>query len=501
MAFPTQPPLTLSQLPSGFGVTVQTYGPGTTSIPVPANTLAVILELWGAGGGGAAGYIDFFDFSTGPGAGGGSGACVGHLLTSSIPSSFTCSIGSGGTGGQDSNASGSAGNNTTISSLSLTAGGGGGGIGGGPTGGGSGGTGGGASGGNLFNRAGTPGNLFTFGGTALLSSIAHYGLTSAGAGGDGGADPSFPGSNGSGGQIRATFFGLGANTLRAYKPGDGQVANHANNQNPSDPNLVTLLQFLGASRSFATNFNFVQLSNQILSVDPFTGESIIGRSKGFQSSVGGSVTFSNIGKGVFVSDQANMVSLEQSKVYVGFDPDPPDSAFSNNQVFLTVTGDQTGTWWNEIGLENGKRLKRLASVVGVGSYDSGTNQTTWTWDSAHDIGFFDTEGSFTQSFRGPLIIDPDPRPSLAIDPSFDFVWSQAQGGYPFTRTYRAITANTGFSWSTTHPNANITSGQSTDTVQITYSGDGSGGVTVTTTSPSETASITVTTFTNINPFL
>lgn len=484
MAFPTQPPLTLSQLPSGFGVTVEVFDtPGSGNISVPPNTLAVILELWGGGGGGGGMLLTFPD--PGVGGSGGSGGCVGHALFSDIPSTISYTIGGGGVGGGiDEN--GGSGGDTTVASLGLTAG-------GGLTS-----SGGAASGGNLFNRTG---NFFI---VPLPTSIAHYGETSAGAGGAGGFE-FVPGEFGSGqpgepGQIRAIFFGLGPNTLRAYKPGDGQVANHENNQNPGDPNLVTLLQFFGASRSFVTpitvevdTFGFgPDLGGQTNRQKGYTAISA-----GFFSVPFGSISFTDVGKGVFVSNQATMLQILESGVLSGVnDPFASDSNFETVVSFV-VDGNHTGTWWNEIGLENGKRFKRLDAMVETGSYDSNNDRTTWVWPT--DTGFH----LFTQTSTGSgvLVIDPDPRPSLAIDPSFDFVWSQAQGGYPFTRTYRAITTNSGFSWGTTHPNASITSGQGTDTVQITYSGDGSGTITVTTTSPSETASINVTTFTNINLFL
>lgn len=488
MAFPTQPPLTLSQLPSGFGVTVQTYEPGTTSIPVPANTLAVILELWGGGQGGAGFGMPI---ASEGGIGGGSSGFVAHaLFGGSVPtSSIACVIGTGGAGGS-SGQNGNNGESTTIQTLGLTAGG------GQPT------TGGTATGGNLINLPGSAGGLsgFEVGAAGQPTPISHYGDTSAGAGGDGGGTFGGAGQPGEPGQIRAIFFGLGPNTLRAYKPGDGQVANHENNQNPVDPNLVTLLQFLGASRSFVTPIT-VEVDTVGFGPD-FGGQT--DRQKGytaipagFFSVPFGSISFTDVGKGVFVSNQATMLQILESGVFSGVnDPSASDSNFETVVSFV-VDGNHTGTWWNEIGLENGKRFKRLDAMVETGSYNSNNDRTTWLWPA--DTGFH----LFTQTSTGSgvLVIDPDPRPSLAIDPSFDFVWSQAQGGYPFTRTYRAITTNSGFSWSTTHPNASITSGQSTDTVQITYSGDGSGTITVTTTSPSENASINVSTFTNINPFL
>jgi len=121
----TTNPLRLSEIIAEHACAREIYTSGSASVTAPAGVDFCIIKLWGAGGGGG-GYYDE-GFQAGGGGGGGAFIYKQIAVTAGV-TSFTYSIGAGGTAGIGSGASGGNGANSTITGgTTLTAGGGGGG--------------------------------------------------------------------------------------------------------------------------------------------------------------------------------------------------------------------------------------------------------------------------------------------------------------------------------------------------------------------------------------
>lgn len=164
--------------------TVAVYStPGTYSVPRPSGSMTVFLCV-GAGGGGGSGHAHVSGARGGGGGGAGGGVSIAEYRTSDLPTTFSVTVGQGGTGGLGvlANNNGNAGTAGTASTVTVSsvnyafAAGGAGGAGGT----GSGGTGGaaGTAGDSLF-----PGGA---GGTGGQTSVAPAVSNSTGAPGGGG---------------------------------------------------------------------------------------------------------------------------------------------------------------------------------------------------------------------------------------------------------------------------------------------------------------------------
>lgn len=219
---------------------VQTFTSSGTWTKPSSGTITIV-EAWGAGGGGGA------RAATSGGGGGGGGAYTRTiLLTSTLGSTETVTIGAGGAGGAMNGNPGVVGGDTTFGSHVTAYGGGGGGTGGGGGGGGTtsagataagsnGGAGGGYYGGaaGVGGAGGAPGTGFDGGGasgeTASASASSYYGGGGGGGGnfsGATGGSSVWGGGGGAGarsGVVGSSVYGGagGANDTAGTAPGGG----------------------------------------------------------------------------------------------------------------------------------------------------------------------------------------------------------------------------------------------------------------------------------------
>jgi hypothetical protein len=190
--------------PTGVQVTQDFVSSGTQTYITPTDALYLRVRMVGGGGGGGG----FANTGSTGGCGGGGGAYVEHIVVGPLASTYTYSLGAGGTAGAAANTgTAGSGGNTLFSGGSLVAGGGAGG-GNGPNSGtsfavpGNGGT---ATGGNVTNNSGGAGYYGGFG----VNTNNFFG-------GNGGG--SFYGSGGHGG---APNVGANASAGEAYGSGGG----------------------------------------------------------------------------------------------------------------------------------------------------------------------------------------------------------------------------------------------------------------------------------------
>lgn len=107
---------------SPFGTNIVVLDtPGTSNWPVPSGVTTVVVEMWGAGGGGA-----FPTASGNPGSGGGSGAYVKHVQSVVPGDSISYTVGAGGVQGDATPTAATAGGDTVFGT--ITSGGGGAGL-------------------------------------------------------------------------------------------------------------------------------------------------------------------------------------------------------------------------------------------------------------------------------------------------------------------------------------------------------------------------------------
>ena len=103
------------------GITGATQINSNGSFVVPNNVSRLTAELWGAGGGGAAGQPGLASDPSQPSGGGGGGTLLVTIELDVVPGdTLTCQVGAGGNGGTALNANGSPGGNTVISSVAQS---------------------------------------------------------------------------------------------------------------------------------------------------------------------------------------------------------------------------------------------------------------------------------------------------------------------------------------------------------------------------------------------
>lgn len=199
----------------GTGAGVYDFSEGSGSVVIPTGATGVTIEVWGAGGGGGYGVMNYNpivgEFIELFGGGGGGGAYAKSVLVLSGDDGKTIQyeVGVGGNGGTSGDPTGGAGTASTAFAGSyaltaMTSTGGGGGSSGAE--GAEQGVGGIATGGDTTNTNGNGGAIYTYTGGAAISGDG--GLV-AGAGGDGGfallPDRPTNGDAGANGRVRMVF--------------------------------------------------------------------------------------------------------------------------------------------------------------------------------------------------------------------------------------------------------------------------------------------------------
>lgn len=108
-------------------VTYTYSSPGTSFLTIPIDSTEIIVELWGGGGGGGSGRRSNAGSNRGGGGGGQGGSYTTHIFKTkdllTLGSSFSITVGSGGSGGAAINGDftvGNAGNSGGFSSISIS---------------------------------------------------------------------------------------------------------------------------------------------------------------------------------------------------------------------------------------------------------------------------------------------------------------------------------------------------------------------------------------------
>lgn len=165
-------------------------------------------------------------------------------------------------------------------------------------------------------------------------------------------------------EIKTEFTG-GGNNLRSYLRAGGQVASHWNNSTIPTSGTIKILDFLSTSRNFEATLT--------------TGTN--GFDVGYDSGAWGSMSQTTIGVSKSATTQSTVTGIwENYNAYFDFFLGVLVETYN---LRFRISGNNTGTWWDKIFLDNVELAARSAASTPAGTYSV---STFWDWSATFQDG-------------------------------------------------------------------------------------------------------------------
>lgn len=172
-----------------------------------------------------------------------------------------------------------------------------------------------------------------------------------------------------------TEFG-GPSTLTSYLRGVN-VPNHGNNGGiPVDlTSPINLSSFNSLGTATGVNLSYLATMTE------GTASTYYGYDP-YYTTPYGSITTTGVGKAKNTLAVATLRSLSELVLYA------PSQGVNSNTLYLYFNGDQTGTWWTTLRINNGTQYQytRASAAVPNGTYVSGNATCYWQWALTANAG-------------------------------------------------------------------------------------------------------------------